>query len=89
MSLLAARDIRSNLGGNLDALRVESGLDPWDYSGERLKNALLEFNSPPVPRNEIWKFNLLQKYLTEKLCNYYNGENENEYLNGLIKSLVT
>ena len=89
MALLSARDIRSNLGSNLEDLKVESGLDPWEYGGERMKTALLEFNSSKVPENEVWKIGLLHKYLTERLLAYYNGLDENEDLNGLIKSLVT
>ena len=89
LSRLAARDIRSNLGSNLAHMRVESRLNPWEYGGTRLKYEILQNNKSQLPESDKWKIGLLNKFISEKLTRFYDGLDENEELESMIRSLVT
>ena len=52
LARLSARDIRSTLGSNLAHIRTESGLDPWEFGGERVKLELMKYNASKVNEND-------------------------------------
>ena len=70
-------------------MRVESGLNPWEYGGTRLKYELLQNNKSQLPELDKWKIGLLDKFISEKLTRFYDGLDENEELESMIRSLVT
>ena len=70
---LAARDMRSTLGSNLELLREETGLDPWAASPAHLKEALIAAERAEIPRNEGWRIPFLQKLLQQRLASFYSG----------------
>ena len=90
VALLAARDVRSNLGKNLALVREASGgLDPWVAGIGQLRAALQRSERREVPEADFWRAGLLQKLLTERLLANYAADEENEKrLESLISSLV-
>ena len=90
VALLAARDIRSNLGKNLALVRqVSGGLDPWVASTGQLRAALGRAERREVPEADFWRVGLLQKLLSEQLLANYAANDENKKrLEGLVSSLV-
>ena len=89
LARLAARDLRTNIGSNLDHIRRETNLDPWNYGGARVKDALLQYSRVIVPKQDQWRICYLEKLLTARLEAYFAGHTEGEeYLNSLICSLV-
>ena len=89
LSRLAARDVRTSLGSNLRAARDESGLDPWVYGGQRMKEALLEHNRDHALEIDKWRIPFLSKLLQQRMILYYNGAEETQDLDELIDSLVS
>ena len=87
LARLSARDVRTNIGSNLDQIRIESGLHPWTYGGLRLKEELSSFHHVMVPGADIWRIPYLERLLDERLTNYYNGNNADDDLEALIQSL--
>ena len=88
VALLAARDIRSNLGANLVLLRAETGMDPWTAGRGELQAALEAANQAPIPQQDRWRVPYLRKLLTERLQAHYAADKEEEErLQGLIDSL--
>ena len=69
---LAARDIRTSLGSNLKSAREETGLDPWVYGGQRMKQALLEYNHVHIPEGDEWRVPFLSKLLQQRLIQHYD-----------------
>ena len=86
---LAARDIRSNLGSNLQLMKEISGRDPWDTGLMVMKNSLIENCVREVPSQDFWRVPYLQELLELRLRAYYhcNKEEEDE-LTAMIDSLV-
>jgi hypothetical protein len=56
VALLAARDLRSNLGSNLALVRQETGLDPWEAGRSELRLALEAADMAPVPQLDHSRF---------------------------------
>ena len=54
-----------------------------------MKDELTRYNTSPIPECDIWRISLLEKYISERLINYYNGCDSNEDLDDMIKSLVS
>ena len=70
---LSARDLRTNIGKNLRSIHDETGLDPWLFGGQRLKEELLHYNMKPVPEKDKWRIRLLEKYMGIRSQAYYIG----------------
>ena len=88
-ALLAARDVRSNLGANLALVRAETGLDPWTTGRGELQSALEAADRAPVPQQDRWRVPYLGKLLAARLKAHYAAESEEEQrLQSLIDSLV-
>ena len=89
VALLAARDIRSNLGKNLALVRKATGLDPWVASTGQLRSALERAERREVPKADFWRAGLLQKLLGERLqANYVADVEKENRLESLVSSLV-
>ena len=89
VALLAARDLRSNLGKNLALVRETSGLDPWVVGSAQLRAALERAERREVPEGDYWRAGLLKRLLDEQLLASYAADVEQEKrLEGLISSLV-
>ena len=89
VALLAARDIRSNLGANLALVREETGLDPWVAGRTELRAALEAADLAPVPQQDSWRVPYLGKLLAARLQAHYAADSEEEQrLQSLIDSLV-
>ena len=87
---LSARDIRTNIGMNLDAIRKETGLDPWNFGARRIGEELCKFHARLPPTKDTWRIPFLGKLLSARTEFYYRGETANyEEINSLIASLVT
>ena len=90
VALLAARDLRSNLGSNLDLVRRMTKLDPWTVGRGQLRSALDRAVRKEVPDQDSWRVPYLQKLLTWRLQAHYTADQgEFERLEGLINSLVS
>ena len=88
-ALLAARDLRSSLGSNLELIRKESGLDPWTCSKAKLTEALIQAEEVPIPEEDLWRIPYLWRLLEERLQFYYCGDTKEERrVQELIDSLV-
>ena len=89
LALLASRDIRSNLGSNLNALREMTHLDPWTAGKSEMNAALSRACGREAPMEDLWRIPLLKKLLTQRLSARYAGDGqEEEKLQKLIESLV-
>ena len=87
--MLAARDLRSNLGSNLALVRESTGLDPWQAGSKQVKAALQVAHRAAVLPQDRWRVACLQKLLATRLQAYYTvNEEELRRLQGLIESLV-
>ena len=62
-ALLAARDIRSNLGANLILLLKQAKLDPWIAGMDQLQAALDAADKVEVPQQDSWRVPYLRKLL--------------------------
>jgi hypothetical protein len=88
-ALLAARDLRSNLGSNLAEVQKVTGLDPWVAGRGQLRAALEAADRAPVPQQDSWRVPCLQKLLAARLQAHYAGDQEEEKrLQSLVNSLV-
>ena len=89
VTMLAARDLRSNLGKNLSMVRETTGLDPWVARPGQLRAALNLSDRREVPEMELYRVPLLQKLLGQRLQAHYMADvEEEERLTALINSLV-
>ena len=89
-ALLAARDLRSVTGRNLALVAGLSGQDPWTASTARVRGALRERETVPVPEGDVWRCNYLGKLLKQRQNAFYNGEKDKaNYFSLLIDSLCT
>ena len=62
---LVGRDAMSTTGNNLVMLERETGLNPWDTSSRRV-SAALTANISPVPQQDTWRLQCLQKLLVQR-----------------------
>ena len=86
---LAARDLRSSVGANLDLIQRQTGLDPWAAGPGQLRAALLAADSVAVPEVDKWRVPYLWRLLAERLQAYYAADTTTEdRLTVLINSLV-
>ena len=89
VAMLAARDVRSNLGKNLSLVRETTGLDPWVARPGQLRTALDLSDRREVPAMDQYRVPLLQKLLGQRLQAHYLADvREEERLKALIDSLV-
>ena len=89
VAMLAARDVRSNLGKNLSLVRETTGLDPWMARPGQLRAALDLSERREVPEMDLYRVPLLQKLLGQRLqAHYMTNVEEEERLTALINSLV-
>ena len=68
-------------------LTQETGLNPWHFGGERVKMQLLKNNISEMNENDKWRIVYLDKLLTQRLHEYYEGNYECEELDQMINSL--
>ena len=68
VALIAARDLRSNLGSNLEEVRSMTGLDPWTAGRVELRSALERAVKKEVPEQDSWRPVCLQKLLASRSC---------------------
>ncbi len=88
-ALLAARDIRSNLGSNLAQVKELTGLDPWVAGRGELRAALEAADQAPVPQLDSWRAPALEKLLSARLRAHYTADTwEEARLQSLIDSIV-
>ena len=86
---LAARDLCSSVGANLDLIQRQTGLDPWAAGPGQLRAALLAADSVAVPEVDKWRVPYLWRLLAERLQAYYAADTTTEdRLTVLINSLV-
>ena len=86
---LAARDIRSNLGSNLDLIKRESKLDPWESDKLSIQAALHFAEMKEVAEENKWRCEYLRKLLIQRLEFGYSGnKDEEKRITTLIDSLV-
>ena len=89
VAMLAARDIRSNLGSNLAMVQEITGLDPWVAGRRELQDSLEAADRVPVPLQDSWRVPTLEKLLSARLLAHYQADKEEETrLQCLINSLV-
>ena len=89
VALLAARDIRSNLGANLKLVQEKSKLDPWMAGMDQLRAALEAADRVEVPQLDSWRPAYLKKLLAQRLQAHYRADTrEEERIQTLIVSLV-
>ena len=89
IALLAARDIRSNLGANLKLVQEKSKLDPWMAGMDQLRAALEAADRVEVPQLDSWRPAYLKKLLAQRLQAHYRADTrEEERIQTLIVSLV-
>ena len=86
---IAARDIRTNLGSNLDIIKRESKLDPWESDRQSVQTALHFAELEEVTKEDKRRCEYLRKLLNERLQHSYEGnKNEESEIMTLIDSLV-
>ena len=86
---LAARDLRSSVGANLDLIQRQTGLDPWAAGPGQLRAALLAADTVAVPETDKWRVPYLWRLLAERLQAHYAADTTTEdRLTVLINSLV-
>ena len=89
VALLAARDLRSSTGSNLEMVRTMTGLDPWTVGRSELRSALDRALRRDVPDQDTWRAPYLQKLLASRLqAHYLADQKEVMRLEALINSLV-
>jgi hypothetical protein len=88
MANLASRDIRSTTGKNLKLLEEITGLDPWVYGSDRVKQELVKAEKVEVPQLDQWRVGYLASLLEQRQRLHYWGDKEGwERVSGLIDSL--
>ena len=89
MVRLSARDLRTNTGRNLAYIEQETGLNPWVFGTNRIKDELRQTHATKIPDNEKWRLIYLEKLMCTKLMAYYDGNGDLEAeISCLIDSLV-
>ena len=90
LARLSARDIRTNIGKNLCYIEEETGLNPWVYGSNRIRDELRKRHEYVIDDRDCWRFPLLDKLLSQKQFAYYTGDSQlEEETTNLIYSLVT
>ena len=88
-ALLTARDLSSNVGANLALVREVAGLDPWSAGKKELMAALEVADRAPVPQQDSWRVQALQKLLNARLTAHFSEDTAEEtQLQSFIKSIV-
>ena len=85
MANIAARDVRSIVGKNLNFIQTESGKDPWTISPGALRSALTS-QKAEVPQEDSWRLPYLARLLEERGQLYYDCK-ETKGHSALIDSL--
>ena len=86
---LVARDVRSTTGSNLTSLKLETGLNPWLYGGQRLRETLKVSHRATIPEGDEGRVLYLKSLLSERMKAFYDGNGELEaHYDELIHSLV-
>ena len=90
LSRIAARDIRSTLGKNIQKIREITQLDPWSMKKAELHAALEQGLHIEVPKENSWQPRCLANMLAARSQAFFRAD-ENEFvrLTSLIDSLVT
>ena len=84
---VAAADVQTTTGSNMDLLRWETGLDTLSASLEKVKLALGK-RLAIVPESDTWRVKYLGKLLVARGEASYEGY-ETDHLTGLIDSLCS
>ena len=86
---LAARDVRSNLGSNVEWKREETTMDPWSINKSTLRSVLTLIETEMPAEADAWRVQYLASLLDQRLYHHYNSNKEMEArLSELIDSLV-
>ena len=89
MARLVSRDLRTVTARNLKMVEQLSGLDPWQFGGRRLKDAIHLREEVEVERESEWRVNYLHTLLSRRMeAHYKHHTEEEEWLQKLIDSLV-
>ena len=78
MANLAARDLRTTTSKNLKFVEMSSGMDPWVFSGARVKEELAKQEQVEVPAQDVWRVQYLARLLEERQWLHYRGDEVNE-----------
>ena len=73
MALLAARDLRTSTGRNLDLVRRETGLDPWVVKSGVFKRKLETTEQVTVSEEDELRIPYLEKLLEHRQELSYRG----------------
>ena len=90
LARIAARDIRSTLGRNIQKIREITQLDPWSVKKTELHAALEQGLHIEIPKVDSWRPRCLANMLAARSQAFFRAD-EDEYvrLTSLIDSLVT
>ena len=89
LAILASRDLRSNLGSNVNLVKLDTGIDPWILDKEACKSILTNKYKTSVPLDEVWRVRYLETLVSDRLvAHYYGNDEEEQRLSNLINSLV-
>ena len=85
MANICGRDLESSTGQNLAGIRRETGINPWSASSMMVKSF---YNDSQCEERDLWRINLLRKYLDTRLEMEKNLEDTKE-ITKLIDSLCS
>ena len=90
LAKIAARDIRSTLGRNIQKIREITQLDPWTVKKTELHAALEQGLHIEIPKVDSWRPRCLANMLAARSQAFFRADDD-EYvrLTSLIDSLVT
>ena len=90
LARIAARDIRSTLGKNIQKIRELTQLDPWSVRKTELHAALEQGLHIEIPKVDSWRPGCLANMLAARSQAFFRAdEDEVVRLTSLIDSLVT
>ena len=90
LARIAARDIRSSLGKNIQKVRELTQLDPWTVRKTELHAALEQGLHIEIPKVDSWRPRCLANMLAARSQAFFRAdEDEVVRLTSLIESLVT
>ena len=90
LARIAARDIRSTLGKNIQKIRELTQLDPWSVRKTELHAALEQGLHIEIPKVDSWRPRCLANMLAARSQAFFRAdEDEVVRLTSLIESLVT
>ena len=82
---IVGRDPRSTTSKNLMYIKQLSGLDPWDFSSEKIKKNL---PVKDVPENEKWRLGLMSSLMTLRQEKFVLAE-DSQRISAMIDSLCS